>query len=53
MLYAAIAADTVPERFDLSGIGQLQPHKLKTDLLPVLRHGEYFDLAAAREEITH
>jgi len=53
MLYAVIAADTVPERFDLSGIGKLQPYKIKTDLLPVLRHGEYFDLAAAREETTH
>ena len=52
MLYAVIAADTVPERFDLSGIGKLQPYKIKTDLLPVLRHGEYFDLAAAREETT-
>ena len=50
MLYAVIAADTVPERFDLSGIGKLQPYKIKTDLLPVLRHGEHFDLAAAREE---
>ena len=50
MLYAVIAADTVPERFDLSGIGKLQPYKIKTDLLPVLRHGEYFDLAAAREK---
>ena len=50
MLYAVIAADTVPERFDLSGIGKLQPYKIKTDLLPVLRHGEYFDLAVAREE---
>lgn len=49
MLYAVIAADTVPERFDLSGIGKLQPYKIKTDLLPVLRHGEYFDLAVARE----
>ena len=35
MLYAVIAADTVPERFDLSGIGKLQPYKIKTDLLPV------------------
>ncbi|MEE0298651.1 MAG: nucleotidyl transferase AbiEii/AbiGii toxin family protein, partial [Christensenellales bacterium] len=52
MLYAVIAADTVPERFDLSGIGKLQPYKIKTDLLPVLRHGEYFDLAVAREETT-
>lgn len=47
MLYAVIAADTVPERFDLSGIGKIQPYKIKTDLLPVLRHGEYFDLAVA------
>ena len=46
------AADTGPERFDLSGIGKIQPYKIKTDLLPVLRHGEYFDLAVAREETT-
>lgn len=52
MLYSVIAADAVPERFDLSRIGALQPYKIKTDLLPVLRHGEYFDLAAAREGTT-
>ena len=52
MLYSVIAVDAVPERFDLSRIGALQPYKIKTDLLPVLRHGEYFDLAAAREGTT-
>ena len=52
MLYSVIAADAVPERFDLSRLGALQPYKIKTDLLPVLRHGEYFDLAAAREGTT-
>lgn len=52
MLYSVIAADAVPERFDLSRIGALQSYKIKTDLLPVLRHGEYFDLPAARQGTT-
>lgn len=51
IFYAAIASETAPERFDLNGIGNISAQKIKTDLVPVLRRGERFDLASAQEQI--
>ncbi len=51
MFYAAIASEAVPENFDLNGIGNISTQKIKTDLTPVLRRGERFDLASAQKQV--
>ena len=47
MFYAAIAS----EYFDLNGIGSISARKIRTDLTPVLRRGERFDLACAQKQV--
>lgn len=49
ILYSAIAAENAPERFSFDGIQRLPAHQIKTELLPVLRSAEHFDLAFAQE----
>ena len=51
MFYAAIASETVPEHFDLNGIGNISAQKIKTDLTPVLRRGERFDLDSVQKQV--
>ena len=47
IFYSAIASENVPQHFDFGGIGKISAQKIKTDLTPVLRRAENFDLAAA------
>lgn len=51
MFYAAIASETVPEHFDFSGIEKISARKIKTDLTPVLRRAEHFDLSLAQSQV--
>ncbi len=51
MFYAAIASETVPEHFDLNGIGNISAQKIKTELIPVLRRGERFNLAFVQKQV--
>ena len=51
IFYAAIASETVPEHFDLTGIDNISAQKIKTDLTPVLRRGERFDLASVQKQV--
>lgn len=51
MFYSAIASENVPEEFDFEDLGNISPHKIKTDLTPVLRREEHFDLADAIKEV--
>lgn len=51
MFYSAIASEIVPEEFNLKGFENISPHKIKTDLTPVLRRGERFDLANAQKQV--
>lgn len=51
MLYSAIASESVPEHFDFSGIAKISAQKIKTDLTPVLRKTEHFDLPTAKEKV--
>ena len=51
MFYAAIASETVPEHFDLNGIGNISAQKIRTDLAPVLRRGERFDFTSAQKQV--
>ena len=51
MFYSAIASENVPEHFDFSGIGNISARKIKTDLIPVLRRMERFDLLTAKTKV--
>ena len=51
IFYVAIASETVPKHFDLNGIGNISAQKIKTDLTPVLRHGERFDLDSVQKQV--
>lgn len=48
MFYSAIASENVPEHFDFSRLGNISAQKIKTDLTPVLRRAEHFDLPTAK-----
>ena len=50
VFYSAIAAEKAPECFSFSHIMQLAPQRIKTDLIPVLRRGERFDLEPAQKK---
>ena len=51
MFYSAIASENVPAEYDLEGFGIISTQKIKTDLTPVLRRGERFDLADAQKQV--
>ena len=51
MFYSAIASENVPEHFDFSRIEKISAQKIKTDLTPVLRRAEHFDLPTAKEKV--
>ncbi len=51
IFYSAIASETVPEHFDFGGMGKISARKIKTDLTPVLRRAERFDLSAAQKQV--
>lgn len=51
MFYAAIASEKVPKEIDLEGIGKISAQKIKTDLTPVLRRGERFELETAQKQV--
>lgn len=52
MLYSAIGADSVPTGFSFDSIEQMQSYRIKTDLVPVLHRGEFFDLPVAKTQVT-
>ena len=49
VFYFTIASDEVPDNFDIKKIYSLTSHRIRTDLQPVLRKKERFDLNAAQE----
>lgn len=49
LFYFTIASDEVPEIFDINRIYSLTNHRIRTDLQPVLRKKERFDLSAAQK----
>lgn len=51
MFYAAVASERTPKEIDLEGIGRISAQKIKTDLIPVLRRGERFDLETAQKQV--
>lgn len=51
VFYSAIGSETVPEFFDIERIESLTRHKIKTDLMPVIRKSEKFDLEAVKRKV--
>jgi hypothetical protein len=49
VFYSAVGSETVPEAYDVSVIDAITNHKIRTDLQPVLRKNERFELSAAQE----
>lgn len=51
MLYCAIASENVPDTISFDAVDQMSQNKIKTDLAPVLRRDEFFDLRKNREPV--
>lgn len=49
--YSAIGGETVPETFDVDRIDSLTKYKIRTELFPVIRKNEKFDLAETQERV--
>jgi len=52
VFYSCIGSETVHKEFSFESLDKMPQNKIKTDLLPVLRFGAYFDLKPAREKVT-
>lgn len=52
VFYSCIGTETVHKEFTFESLDKMPQNKIKTDLLPVLRFGAYFDLKSAREKVT-
>lgn len=52
LFYSCIGSESVPKSFAFDSIDKMPQNKIKTDLLPVLRFGVYFDLKLARDKVT-
>lgn len=50
--YSAIGSETPPDQFDFFNIGMVSLQKMKTDLNPVLRRGEKFNLDIVKKEVS-
>ena len=53
MFYSAIGSEVCPEQFDLDKIATVSQQRVKTDLIPVLRKGTWFDVFQAQEKVRH
>lgn len=51
VFYSCIGSETVHKEFTFESLDNMPQNKIKTDLLPVLRFGAYFDLKPAREKV--
>ena len=51
VFYSAIASEKAPAGFDFSRIMQIGRQKIRTDLLPVMRKGDSFNLETAQNEV--
>lgn len=51
VFYSAISAKDINKTFDTKAIGTLTKHKIKTDLLPVIRKKEDFDLEGIKKVV--
>jgi predicted nucleotidyltransferase component of viral defense system len=51
VFYLAVAGNTETSGFDFERVADITPHKIKTDLHPMIRSVERFDLQAAQERV--
>ena len=51
MFYSTIGSDNVPDRFHFEQIASVSQQRVKTDLIPVLRRGTWFDAQQAPEQV--
>lgn len=51
MFYSAIGSETVPEQFNFDNVATISQQRIKTDLIPALRRGAWFDANAARQRV--
>ncbi len=51
IFYYAVSGETIPETFDLEKIDELTEYKTRTDLYPVIRKKERFDLTASKQRV--
>ena len=47
MFYCAVGSDKVPEQFNFENTLSITQQRIKTDLVPVVRHGTWFDAKQA------
>lgn len=52
VFYSAIGSEKIPTEFHFNQISSVPQYRIKTDLLPVLRKNERFNLKEAQSEIT-
>ena len=51
MFYSAIGSDSVPDKFHFERITSVSQQRVKTDLIPVLRRGTWFDAQQAHDQV--
>ena len=51
MFYSAIGSDSVPDQFHFERITSVSQKRVKTDLIPVLRCGDWFDVKQVHEHV--
>ena len=52
VFYTAISQDEIPDEYSFKRLDAITLRKIKTDLLPVIKRGEFVDLAAVKREVT-
>jgi len=52
LFYLTVTSEEIPEKFDFTPLQSLTFHRIRTDLMPVLRKKEKFDLPAAQKSVT-
>lgn len=52
VFYMAVAGNISTQGFSFARIGNITPHKIKTELYPMIRNAERFDLPAARDRVS-
>lgn len=51
MYYSVIGSNTVPDQFSFDNVAGVSQQRVKTDLIPVLRRGTWFDANQAHEQV--
>ena len=52
VFYTAISQDEIPEEYDFKRMNAITSRKIKTDLLPVIKKGEFVELDSIKKEVT-